>query len=251
MRRRALQAIDDWQHRRQQEMERVTFDASQHGNLDVDLPESTDRGVTLRKILCFLELVREEIKQRTFRPRQYTALESLYRGMMGWRRARLPGTQESYSPHPRAEPRADRTQPAAHWPNPYKDSKSDFGVSFPDFPGCVTAGKTLEEARRMAAEALALHIGGMAEDGEAIPPPSTIDDVAADPAMRGAVAFLVSADLEKTVRVNITARESQIDAIDRRAGEAGMTRSAYMVQSALGRDLNKKARPSGAGSGSK
>jgi predicted DNA binding CopG/RHH family protein len=69
--------------------------------------------------------------------------------------------------------------------------------------------------------------------------------------MRGAVAFLVSADLEKTVRVNITARESQIDAIDRRAGEAGMTRSAYMVQSALGRDLNKKARPSGAGSGSK
>ena len=56
------------------------------------------------------------------------------------------------------------------------------------------------------------------------------------------MAFLVSVDLEKTVRVNITARESQIEAIDRRAGEAGMTRSAYMVQSALGRDLNKKAR---------
>ena len=65
------------------------------------------------------------------------------------------------------------------------------------------------------------------------------------------MAFLVSADLEKTVRVNITAREGQIDAIDRRAGEAGMTRSAYMVQSALGRDLNKKARASGARSGSK
>jgi len=91
----------------------------------------------------------------------------------------------------------------------HKDSKSDFGVSFPDFPGCVTAGKTLEEARRMAAEALALHIGGMAEDGEAIPEPSTIDDVADDPAMKGAVAFLVSVDLEKTVRVNITAREAR------------------------------------------
>jgi predicted RNase H-like HicB family nuclease len=51
----------------------------------------------------------------------------------------------------------------------HKDSKSDFGASFPDFPGCVTAGNTLEEARRMAAEALALHIEGMAEDGEAIP----------------------------------------------------------------------------------
>jgi hypothetical protein len=85
MRRRALQGIDDWQHRRQQEMARVTFDASQRGVLDVDLPRSTDRGVELRKILSYLELVREEVKQRTFRPRQYGVLESLYRGMMGWR----------------------------------------------------------------------------------------------------------------------------------------------------------------------
>jgi predicted RNase H-like HicB family nuclease len=58
----------------------------------------------------------------------------------------------------------------------HKDRKSDFGVSFPDLPGCVTAGKTLDAARCMAAEALALHIGGMAEDGEPIPEPSTIDD---------------------------------------------------------------------------
>ncbi len=50
----------------------------------------------------------------------------------------------------------------------------------------------------MAAEALVLHITGMAEDGEAIPEPSTIDDVADDPAMKGAVAFLVSVDPEKT-----------------------------------------------------
>ena len=28
----------------------------------------------------------------------------------------------------------------------HKDRDSDFGVSFPDFPGCVTAGRTLEEA---------------------------------------------------------------------------------------------------------
>src|SRR5258708_14526490 len=110
----------------------------------------------------------------------------------------------------------------------HKYRKSDFGVSFPDFAGCVTAGKTLEEARRMASEALALHIRGMLEDGETAPEPSTIDDVADGPGMRGAVAFLVSVNLEKTVRVNITARESQIELIDRLAGEAGMTRSAYM-----------------------
>jgi len=123
----------------------------------------------------------------------------------------------------------------------HKDRKSDFGVSFPDFPGCVTAGKTLEEARRMAIQALALHIGGMAEDGEPIPEPSTIDDVAEDPAMKGAVAFLVSVDMEKTVRLNITAKESQIAAIDQQADAAGMTRSAYMVRAALGRGMHKKA----------
>jgi hypothetical protein len=87
LKRRALQAIDDWQHRRQQEMARVTFDPSQHEMLDVDLSESTDRGVELRKILSYLELVREEINQRTFRPRQYAVLESLYEGTTGWRQA--------------------------------------------------------------------------------------------------------------------------------------------------------------------
>ncbi len=116
----------------------------------------------------------------------------------------------------------------------HKDKGSDFGVSFPDFPGCVTAGRTLEEARRLAAEALTLHIAGMLEDGETLPEPSTLDELAGDPAMRGAVAFLVDADApEKTVRVNITARESQLEAIDRLARKRGMTRSAYMVQSAM------------------
>lgn len=123
----------------------------------------------------------------------------------------------------------------------HKAPKSDFGVSFPDFPGCVTAGKTLDEARRMAGEALTLHIRGMLEDGETLPQPSSIDDLAKDSARKGAVAFLVSADLERTVRVNITARESQIQLIDRLARQAGMTRSAYMVHAAVGRVPQKNA----------
>jgi predicted RNase H-like HicB family nuclease len=107
----------------------------------------------------------------------------------------------------------------------HKDRKSDFGVSFPDFPGCVTAGKTLEEASRKAPEALALHIAGMMEDGEKIPKPSTIDDLVRDPDRQNAVAFLVTADFKKakTVRVNVTAPENQIELIDRLARQAGMT----------------------------
>src|SRR5205823_1839715 len=94
----------------------------------------------------------------------------------------------------------------------------------------------LEDARRMASEALAFHIKAMAEDGD------QSMTYPGDPAMKQAVVFLVPIDLEKTVRVNITARESQMETIDPMAGEAGMTRSAYMVQSALGGDLYKNAR---------
>jgi predicted RNase H-like HicB family nuclease len=116
----------------------------------------------------------------------------------------------------------------------HKEKTSDFGVSFPDFPGCITAGTTLEEARTLAVEALMLHMAGMLEDGDTLPKPSTLDELAKDPAMKGAVAFLVSAEPpEKTVRINITARESQIETIDRLAKARGMTRSAYMVQSSV------------------
>ena len=86
----------------------------------------------------------------------------------------------------------------------------------------------------MAAEALSLHVAGMREDGEAIPEPSTLDDLLGDPAMKGAVAFLTGLrEPEKTVRINITARKSQIAEIDRRARAKGLTRSSYIVLSAL------------------
>jgi predicted RNase H-like HicB family nuclease len=116
----------------------------------------------------------------------------------------------------------------------HKDKQSDYGVSFPDFPGCITAGSTLEEARRMAVEAISLHIAGMQEDGEPIPRPSTLDDLRSDPALKNAVAFLVEArEPERTVRINITARESEIAEIDTLARAARLTRSAYMVRRAL------------------
>ena len=74
----------------------------------------------------------------------------------------------------------------------HKDADSHFGVSFPDFPGLVTAGIDLDDARRMAEEALTLHLEGMAEDGDAIPPPSSLEDVMSDPHNRSGVVMLVS-----------------------------------------------------------
>ena len=53
----------------------------------------------------------------------------------------------------------------------HKEPGSDYGVSFPDLPGCISAGATLEEAEAMAHEALALHIKGLRADGDALPEP--------------------------------------------------------------------------------
>jgi predicted RNase H-like HicB family nuclease len=39
-------------------------------------------------------------------------------------------------------------------------------------PGCVATGDTLEEAEREMRAAIALHLEGLAEDGEPIPEPS-------------------------------------------------------------------------------
>ena len=32
----------------------------------------------------------------------------------------------------------------------HKEPDSDYGVSFPDFPGCITAGKTIDAAKDLA-----------------------------------------------------------------------------------------------------
>lgn len=42
----------------------------------------------------------------------------------------------------------------------HKAQASDYTVTFPDFPGCISAGATLDEARDMAREALPFHLEG-------------------------------------------------------------------------------------------
>lgn len=48
-----------------------------------------------------------------------------------------------------------------------------YGVYFPDFPGCVSYGRTIEEAQQMGAEAVGLHIYGIESDNEQLPKAST------------------------------------------------------------------------------
>jgi predicted RNase H-like HicB family nuclease len=116
----------------------------------------------------------------------------------------------------------------------HKNAGSDFGVSFPDFPGVITAGTDLDDARAMAEEALTLHIEGMVEDGEAIPEPSTLEEVMSNPDNRSGVAILVSVKTAqpKSIRVNVTLPEDVLAQIDQYAEAHGFTRSGLLAQAA-------------------
>lgn len=65
-----------------------------------------------------------------------------------------------------------------YYPAIIERGEEGFGVTFPDLPGCVSAGRTIQEAALGAEEALNGHLSVMAEYGDAIPEASTVDAIA-------------------------------------------------------------------------
>jgi predicted RNase H-like HicB family nuclease len=63
----------------------------------------------------------------------------------------------------------------------FEDPVGGFGVSFPDLPGCLAIGATLEGTRKEAAESLALHLATLASFGSPVPLASSIESILADP----------------------------------------------------------------------
>lgn len=112
-----------------------------------------------------------------------------------------------------------------------KDKTSDYGVEFPDLPGCFSAGTTLEEAKAMAAEALSVHVAGLIEDREPVPPPSSLDQLADDPHRGDAVLLLVELDpdLLRAERVNVMIPRNLLGRID---AVSGGNRSRFLVEAA-------------------
>ena len=118
----------------------------------------------------------------------------------------------------------------------HRDRKSAYAVTVPDLPGCSSAGATLDEAMRNVQEAVEVHLHGT----DIAPEPSDLDRWKADPEYKNAYAVtLAPVDLsfmnDATVRVNITARKSELAIVDRAAKRAHMDRSAYLVVSAIAR----------------
>jgi len=118
----------------------------------------------------------------------------------------------------------------------HKDTKSDYGVTVPDLPGCFSAGRTLDEAFAMAQEAVALHLEGLIENGQMVPAPGTLEQYTNDPAYKGGVWAVVSVAPSrlrvKARRINVSIPERVLDAVDRFAKTENETRSGLLVKAA-------------------
>lgn len=115
----------------------------------------------------------------------------------------------------------------------FKDEHSDYGIVFPDFPGCVSAGSTLDEVRGMGAEALIGHIALMKEKGETLPLPSSLDDIMDTPEFHRGLAFYVDVPSQKTIRCNVTFQDDVLALIDQMAEEEHLSRSSFLAEAAL------------------
>ncbi len=112
-----------------------------------------------------------------------------------------------------------------------------FGVVFPDFPGCISVGDSIDEAMNGAKEALSLHVQGMINDGDELPAPSRVDDIRImkdwvftdDPIFSNIAVVPTFGTL---VRANISIDSGHLSAIDEEAKLRNMTRSSFLAQAA-------------------
>ncbi|MBV6631519.1 MAG: type II toxin-antitoxin system HicB family antitoxin [Alphaproteobacteria bacterium] len=115
----------------------------------------------------------------------------------------------------RARVKLDALEPTAYAGVLSKDPDSEYSMYFPDLPGCVTAGRTIEEALFSAREALALHLQGLMELRRRPPRPTNLYDLARDPQHGEGLAVMIEpwpADDDnepETIELKLSARTIQ------------------------------------------
>ena len=102
-------------------------------------------------------------------------------------------------------------------------------MSFPDFPGCVSAGENLEEAMLGAQEALAGHVALMIADGDELPKATQLEEVAQEREASTVAITLIPVVLPgRARRVNVTLDEALLEEID----QISNNRSGFLAEAA-------------------
>jgi predicted RNase H-like HicB family nuclease len=106
--------------------------------------------------------------------------------------------------------------------------KKTFAVWFPDFPGCVAAGMSQEQALEKAELELAQGMAGVLERDQPLPSPTPFERIEI-PRDCDLITFcVVGAEApDPSERVNIYLPKSLLERADKQAAEMGMSRSSF------------------------
>lgn len=125
-----------------------------------------------------------------------------------------------------------------YWALVHKETEKDdtFGIMFPDFPGCVSAGKEMVEVYKNAQEALEFHLEGLIEDDDDIPAPSDYDDlqdeITGEEYMESLIPVRVEVPDRRVKRVNVTLPEFVLSRMEQYGKVHGETRSGLIAKAA-------------------
>ena len=118
----------------------------------------------------------------------------------------------------------------------HKASKksSTIGVFFPDFPGLICAGNSLDEAIEKSREGLIFHMEGLLNQGEVLPKPTSLEKIMQDSENKKATPCLIHVIPPKgeLKRVNISIDAGLLAEIDHTAGLVGKNRSEFLSYAA-------------------
>lgn len=103
-----------------------------------------------------------------------------------------------------------------------------YGVVFPDLPGCVAMGYTVEDALVNAEDSLRDYTLDVEEDGEVLPDPSPFQSIDVPKGSQLVSIPLIKVSGRK-VRANLTLDEGVAAFIDSEARRRKMTRTAYIT----------------------
>ena len=115
-----------------------------------------------------------------------------------------------------------------------------ISVEFPDLPGCLPCGATMEEAFHNAKEALGLHLFGMEQDGEAIPAPTPVQDLSPEAGAAVALMEVFRPPVRDRINNRVVKKTLTIPAWLNREAEAAHVNFSQILQEGLKRYLGQQ-----------
>lgn len=118
----------------------------------------------------------------------------------------------------------------------HNEEGGGYYADFPDLPGCLTQGRTLEALDANLRDALFVYLDGLRELGDPLPDPSPyatlLPQAQAEEDFHSLTLVSVPAKVSRE-RINVSLSTTELEAIDAAAAANSMKRSEFMVTASL------------------